>query len=215
MAGIPSAQSSVQHHLQHTANTPAVPHCSHAGTPGTALAYRAQMDASPALLMPSGLQPAPTQEQNGILDWLRKLRLHKYYPVFKQLTMEKVCLPWLKHTGPFLSPGFLTLGSLPVLLCLLFAVLTDCRGASLPPAAVGTWDLCAGSIGLEISSSQCSKGRTCVHGQKSSAGQETPPPTCSCRLGAHTSLLVRLSSDEPLKSWSLERLNCPDRARLD
>ncbi|XP_049642672.1 zinc finger CCHC domain-containing protein 14 [Suncus etruscus] len=89
VAGIPSAQSSAQHHLQHTANTAAVPHCSHAGNPGTALAYRAQMDASPALLMPPGLQPAPTQEQNGILDWLRKLRLHKYYPVFKQLTMEK------------------------------------------------------------------------------------------------------------------------------
>ncbi|XP_076878702.1 zinc finger CCHC domain-containing protein 14 [Brachyhypopomus gauderio] len=36
--------------------------------------------------------PGPTQpnpEQNGILDWLRKLRLHKYYPVFKQLTMEE------------------------------------------------------------------------------------------------------------------------------
>ncbi|XP_077372608.1 zinc finger CCHC domain-containing protein 14 isoform X2 [Festucalex cinctus] len=30
-----------------------------------------------------------TPEQNGILDWLRKLRLHKYYPVFKQLTMEE------------------------------------------------------------------------------------------------------------------------------
>ncbi|MEQ2253594.1 hypothetical protein ILYODFUR_033807 [Ilyodon furcidens] len=34
-----------------------------------------------------------TPEQNGILDWLRKLRLHKYYPVFKQLTMEEVCRP--------------------------------------------------------------------------------------------------------------------------
>lgn len=35
-------------------------------------------------------------EQNGILDWLRKLRLHKYYPVFKQLTMEEVHdLTWL------------------------------------------------------------------------------------------------------------------------
>ncbi|XP_016120715.1 zinc finger CCHC domain-containing protein 14-like [Sinocyclocheilus grahami] len=31
----------------------------------------------------------PSLEQNGILDWLRKLRLHKYYPVFKQLTMEE------------------------------------------------------------------------------------------------------------------------------
>ncbi|XP_025058872.1 zinc finger CCHC domain-containing protein 14 isoform X3 [Alligator sinensis] len=37
-------------------------------------------------LSPQAPQP---QEQNGILDWLRKLRLHKYYPVFKQLTMEK------------------------------------------------------------------------------------------------------------------------------
>ncbi|XP_057693705.1 zinc finger CCHC domain-containing protein 14 isoform X1 [Corythoichthys intestinalis] len=37
---------------------------------------------------PSQLQ-VNTPEQNGILDWLRKLRLHKYYPVFKQLTMEE------------------------------------------------------------------------------------------------------------------------------
>lgn len=49
------------------------------------------MDTSPAILMPSSLQTPQTQEQNGILDWLRKLRLHKYYPVFKQLSMEKVC----------------------------------------------------------------------------------------------------------------------------
>ncbi|KAJ8417447.1 hypothetical protein AAFF_G00286740 [Aldrovandia affinis] len=34
-------------------------------------------------------QPQDGPEQNGIQDWLRKLRLHKYYPVFKQLTMEK------------------------------------------------------------------------------------------------------------------------------
>lgn len=34
-------------------------------------------------------QPS-TPEQSGILDWLRRLRLHKYYPVFKQLTMEEV-----------------------------------------------------------------------------------------------------------------------------
>ncbi|XP_028305010.1 zinc finger CCHC domain-containing protein 14 isoform X2 [Gouania willdenowi] len=33
-------------------------------------------------------QPNST-EQNSILDWLRRLRLHKYYPVFKQLTMEE------------------------------------------------------------------------------------------------------------------------------
>ncbi|XP_053742522.1 zinc finger CCHC domain-containing protein 14 isoform X1 [Synchiropus splendidus] len=41
---------------------------------------------------PSHPRPPPQTappEQNGILDWLRKLRLHKYYPVFKQLTMEE------------------------------------------------------------------------------------------------------------------------------
>ncbi|XP_058253708.1 zinc finger CCHC domain-containing protein 14 isoform X2 [Hemibagrus wyckioides] len=39
---------------------------------------------------PQQQQPhPPSPEQNGILDWLRKLRLHKYYPVFKQLTMEE------------------------------------------------------------------------------------------------------------------------------
>ncbi|KAG5839768.1 hypothetical protein ANANG_G00208470 [Anguilla anguilla] len=46
-----------------------------------------------ALSQTPGRSPAPQPqagpEQNGILDWLRKLRLHKYYPVFKQLTMEK------------------------------------------------------------------------------------------------------------------------------
>ncbi|XP_020499953.1 zinc finger CCHC domain-containing protein 14 isoform X1 [Labrus bergylta] len=38
--------------------------------------------------VPSQSQPN-SPEQNGILDWLRRLRLHKYYPVFKQLTMEE------------------------------------------------------------------------------------------------------------------------------
>lgn len=49
-------------------------------------------------------QPAPpvqsqpgSPEQNGILDWLRRLRLHKYYPVFKQLTMEEVGLTACLH----------------------------------------------------------------------------------------------------------------------
>lgn len=92
VAGIPASQSSAQHHLPHAASAAtALPHCSHSAGAGSALAYRTQMDASPAILMPSGLQAPQTQEQNGILDWLRKLRLHKYYPVFKQLTMEKVC----------------------------------------------------------------------------------------------------------------------------
>ncbi|KAG8508366.1 Zinc finger CCHC domain-containing protein 14 [Galemys pyrenaicus] len=83
VAGIPSSQSGPQHHLQHAASAPAVAHCSHAG------AYRPQVDASPAVLLPPGLQAPQTQEQSGVLDWLRRLRLHKYYPVFKQLSMEK------------------------------------------------------------------------------------------------------------------------------
>ncbi|XP_047647821.1 zinc finger CCHC domain-containing protein 14 isoform X2 [Phacochoerus africanus] len=89
VAGIPSSQSGAQHHMQHPASAAALPHCSHAGAAGSALAYRTPMDSSPTILMPSGLQAPQPQEQNGILDWLRKLRLHKYYPVFKQLTMEK------------------------------------------------------------------------------------------------------------------------------
>ncbi|XP_037671470.1 zinc finger CCHC domain-containing protein 14 isoform X1 [Choloepus didactylus] len=90
VAGIPSSQGSTQHHLPHTTGTAtALPHCSHSGGTGSPLAFRTQMDTSPAILMSSGLQAPQTQEQNGILDWLRKLRLHKYYPVFKQLTMEK------------------------------------------------------------------------------------------------------------------------------
>ncbi|XP_036296571.1 zinc finger CCHC domain-containing protein 14 isoform X4 [Pipistrellus kuhlii] len=89
VAGIPSSQSGAQHHIQHSAGAAALPHCSHTGGGGSALAYRTQMDTSPTILMPSSLQTPQTQEQNGILDWLRKLRLHKYYPVFKQLTMEK------------------------------------------------------------------------------------------------------------------------------
>uniref|UniRef100_A0A8C0DY28 Zinc finger CCHC-type containing 14 n=1 Tax=Balaenoptera musculus TaxID=9771 RepID=A0A8C0DY28_BALMU len=89
VAGIPSSQGGAQHHVQHSASASALPHCSHAGGAGSALAYRTPMDSSPAILMPSSLQAPQSQEQNGILDWLRKLRLHKYYPVFKQLTMEK------------------------------------------------------------------------------------------------------------------------------
>ncbi|KAL0968069.1 hypothetical protein UPYG_G00261970 [Umbra pygmaea] len=43
----------------------------------------------PDHLQNPGLPQQCSPEQNGILDWLRKLRLHKYYPVFKQLTMEE------------------------------------------------------------------------------------------------------------------------------
>ncbi|XP_017295280.1 zinc finger CCHC domain-containing protein 14 isoform X3 [Kryptolebias marmoratus] len=44
--------------------------------------------SQPAPTPPAQSQPG-SPEQNGILDWLRRLRLHKYYPVFKQLTMEE------------------------------------------------------------------------------------------------------------------------------
>uniref|UniRef100_A0A671L2I9 Zinc finger, CCHC domain containing 14 n=1 Tax=Sinocyclocheilus anshuiensis TaxID=1608454 RepID=A0A671L2I9_9TELE len=57
--------------------------------PGTAMGERSppQMHLTNPAPQPQSQQPSP--EQNGILDWLRKLRLHKYYPVFKQLTMEE------------------------------------------------------------------------------------------------------------------------------
>ncbi|NXC31709.1 ZCH14 protein, partial [Campylorhamphus procurvoides] len=88
ICGVAGIQSS-QNHVQHSAAV-ALPHCSHPGGAGSSLAYRSQMDSSSsAMLMSSSPQTPQTQEQNGILDWLRKLRLHKYYPVFKQLTMEK------------------------------------------------------------------------------------------------------------------------------
>ncbi|NWI85625.1 ZCH14 protein, partial [Pitta sordida] len=90
ICGVAGIQSS-QNHVQHSGAAPvALPHCSHSAGPGPSLAYRPQMDPpSSAMLMSSSPQTPQTQEQNGILDWLRKLRLHKYYPVFKQLTMEK------------------------------------------------------------------------------------------------------------------------------
>ncbi|XP_066493764.1 zinc finger CCHC domain-containing protein 14 isoform X2 [Tiliqua scincoides] len=87
VAGIQSSQNSLQQHP--TATPVALPHCSHSGGAGSSLACRSQLDnSSPGLMAPSSQTPQ-AQEQNGILDWLRKLRLHKYYPVFKQLTMEK------------------------------------------------------------------------------------------------------------------------------
>ncbi|KAM9510259.1 zinc finger CCHC domain-containing protein 14-like [Guaruba guarouba] len=90
ICGVTGIQSS-QNHIQHSAAAAvALPHCSHSGGTGSSFAYRTQMDTSSSpMLMSSSPQTPQTQEQNGILDWLRKLRLHKYYPVFKQLTMEK------------------------------------------------------------------------------------------------------------------------------
>ncbi|KAH0619676.1 hypothetical protein JD844_000569 [Phrynosoma platyrhinos] len=90
VAGIQSSQNSLQHHVQHPPATPvALSHCTHSGGTGSSLACRSQLENSSPVLMTSSPQTPQAQEQNGILDWLRKLRLHKYYPVFKQLTMEK------------------------------------------------------------------------------------------------------------------------------
>ncbi|XP_062997305.1 zinc finger CCHC domain-containing protein 14 isoform X1 [Elgaria multicarinata webbii] len=90
VAGIQSSQNSLQHHGQHPAAAPlALPHCTHSGGAGSTLACRSQLENASPVLMTSSPQTPQAQEQNGILDWLRKLRLHKYYPVFKQLTMEK------------------------------------------------------------------------------------------------------------------------------
>nr|XP_056718182.1 zinc finger CCHC domain-containing protein 14 [Euleptes europaea] len=90
VAGIQSSQNNLQHHVQHPNSTPvALPHCSHSGGAGSSLACRSQLENSSPVLMTPSPQIPQAQEQNGILDWLRKLRLHKYYPVFKQLTMEK------------------------------------------------------------------------------------------------------------------------------
>lgn len=102
VAGVQAAQNSLQHHLPHPAATAVgLSHCSHSGGAGPTLACsRSQIEnSSPVLMAPSPQNP---QEQNGILDWLRKLRLHKYYPVFKQLTMEKVwCRPHQKNRVVF------------------------------------------------------------------------------------------------------------------
>nr|XP_005989194.1 PREDICTED: zinc finger CCHC domain-containing protein 14 isoform X2 [Latimeria chalumnae] len=67
--------------------------CSHTGNSGLSSLSRPQNEPSSTVPLPTSVPLNPTspqtQEQNGILDWLRKLRLHKYYPVFKQLSMEK------------------------------------------------------------------------------------------------------------------------------
>lgn len=77
-----SSQSGGQHHP--SLSTPA----SHSQSQSQTLSYsqsRSQVQTQTLCQT----QPS-TPEQSGILDWLRRLRLHKYYPVFKQLTMEEV-----------------------------------------------------------------------------------------------------------------------------
>ncbi|KAM9301810.1 zinc finger CCHC domain-containing protein 14 [Gastrophryne carolinensis] len=80
VAGIPSSHSSLS--LHHSGATISLSPCS-----GSSLVtYRQQVEPSPA---PSSVPSPQTQEQQDILEWLRKLRLHKYYAVFSQLSMKK------------------------------------------------------------------------------------------------------------------------------
>ncbi|KAJ8343860.1 hypothetical protein SKAU_G00311890 [Synaphobranchus kaupii] len=82
VCGVASIQPVISGHcsLQPYSATPLLPLSGGAMGEG---ALSQTLGRSPALQSQGG------SEQNGILDWLRKLRLHKYYPVFKQLTMEK------------------------------------------------------------------------------------------------------------------------------
>nr|XP_020644005.1 zinc finger CCHC domain-containing protein 14 [Pogona vitticeps] len=90
VAGIQSSQNNPQHHVSHPAATPVtLSHGTHSGATSSSLACRSPLENSLPVLLASSSQTPQAQEQNGILEWLRKLRLHKYYPVFKQLTMEK------------------------------------------------------------------------------------------------------------------------------
>lgn len=67
---------------------PPYPHLSTSSQPALHLSHL--QPRSPSLPAPPVQSQPGSPEQNGILDWLRRLRLHKYYPVFKQLTMEEV-----------------------------------------------------------------------------------------------------------------------------
>ncbi|KAM4572723.1 zinc finger CCHC domain-containing protein 14 [Odontesthes bonariensis] len=80
---LPHSYSQPQHHLHQPLHPPQ--HLPHAQ-------QMPHTHAQPRSLSHPLSPPHPQAggpEQNGILDWLRRLRLHKYYPVFKQLTMEE------------------------------------------------------------------------------------------------------------------------------
>ncbi|KAJ1084088.1 hypothetical protein NDU88_004242 [Pleurodeles waltl] len=84
VASIQSSQSNTPHH-----NTPGVQVSPYSHSGSSSVPYRSPVDTSSPLLMSSNLQSPQTQEQQEILEWLRKLRLHKYYTVFSQLSMKK------------------------------------------------------------------------------------------------------------------------------
>ncbi|XP_053557152.1 zinc finger CCHC domain-containing protein 14 [Bombina bombina] len=85
VASIQSSQSSITSH-----HAVGFPPCSYSGSSSTSsLAYRPHLDVQSSVMVSSNVPSPQTQEQQEILEWLRKLRLHKYYTVFSQLSMKK------------------------------------------------------------------------------------------------------------------------------
>ncbi|OCT84539.1 hypothetical protein XELAEV_18022692mg [Xenopus laevis] len=88
VASIQSSQSSISSH--HSGATLTLSPCSHTGSSSSStIVYRPPMESSPSVMIASTVPSPQTQEQQEILEWLRKLRLHKYYTVFSQLSMKK------------------------------------------------------------------------------------------------------------------------------
>ncbi|XP_053304260.1 zinc finger CCHC domain-containing protein 14 [Spea bombifrons] len=83
ICGVASIQSSQCSSASHHSSVTLSP-CSHSGSSSSAtVVYRPPTESTPNVPSPQ------TQEQQEILEWLRKLRLHKYYAVFSQLSMKK------------------------------------------------------------------------------------------------------------------------------
>ncbi|KAM4614229.1 zinc finger CCHC domain-containing protein 14 [Discoglossus pictus] len=88
VASIQSSQSSITSH--HSGPVVTLSPCSYSGVSSTSsLGYRTQVEAPSSVLVSSNVPSPQTPEQQEILEWLRKLRLHKYYTVFSQLSMKK------------------------------------------------------------------------------------------------------------------------------
>lgn len=83
VASIQSSHSSIA--LHHSGVTMSMPPCSSS----TSVTYRPPGEPASSTGIPSSVPSPQTQEQQDILEWLRKLRLHKYYAVFSQLSMKK------------------------------------------------------------------------------------------------------------------------------
>ncbi|XP_068458319.1 zinc finger CCHC domain-containing protein 14 [Clinocottus analis] len=81
-----SGPAGAQHQSLHLSLSQPTPHSHSQSHPYAQSHPLSRSQSHPQASCPSQSSSA---EQNGILDWLRRLRLHKYYPVFKQLTMEE------------------------------------------------------------------------------------------------------------------------------